>query len=108
MGLHAPSIRSDGSSPTATREGLEGLLRERKLDRTLTTTFPGRVGADEVVPFGVETLDARLLGGVPRGHVSELVGPVSSGRTSLALAWLGTATARGESVALLDTFRLFA
>ena len=40
MALHAP-IRSDLSSQTTTREGLEGLLRERKLDRTLTTTFPG-------------------------------------------------------------------
>src|SRR4029453_1208031 len=120
MALYAPSIRSDSSSSTATREGLEGLLRERKLDRPLTSTFPARVSAEEVVPFGVEALDAllypttqstcgglRVLGGLPRGHVSELVGPVSSGRTSLAWTWLGTATARGESAALIDTFDRF-
>jgi len=106
MALHAP-IRSDQSSQTATREGLEGLLRERKLDRTLTTTFPGRVSAEEVAPFGVDALDARLLGGLPRGQVSELIGPVSSGRTSLAWGWLGTATSRGESAALIDTFDRF-
>jgi hypothetical protein len=106
MALHAP-IRSNYSSQTATREGLEGLLRERKLDRTLTTTFPGRVSADEVAPFGVDALDTQLLGGLPRGQVSELVGPVSSGRTSLAWAWLGTATSQGESAALIDTFDRF-
>jgi hypothetical protein len=54
----------------------------------------------------VPALDARLAG-VPRGHVSELVGSASSGRTSLAWTWLGAATARGESVALIDTFDRF-
>ncbi len=86
------------------RERLEALLRERKLDRTLTTTLSGNIGADAVAPFGLAALDARLLGGLPRGHVSELIGPVSSGRTSLSWTWLGAATARGESVALVDTF----
>src|SRR5262245_51711282 len=86
---------------------IHALLSERKLDRTLTSTFPARVSADEVAPFGVDALDTRLVGGVPRGHVSELVGPVSSGRTSLAWTWLGAATARGESAALIDTFDRF-
>lgn len=86
-------------------EQVEALLRERKLDRTLTTTLPAS-GPDYIAGFGVPTLDARLAG-VPRGHVSELVGPVSSGRTSLAWTWLGAATARGESVGLLDTFDRF-
>ena len=89
------------------RERIESLLRERKLDRTLTTAIPGTIGADRVAPFGVAALDARLPGGLPRGHVSELIGPVSSGRTSLAWTWLGAATERGESVALIDTFDRF-
>jgi hypothetical protein len=46
-------------------------------------------------------------GGLPRGQVSELIGPVSSGRTSLAWTWLGAATSRGESGALIDTFDRF-
>lgn len=95
-------------SPALSREArVEALLRERKLDRTLTTAIPSRLGADAVAPFGLDALDARLLGGVPRGHVSELIGPASSGRTSLAWSWLGAATARGESVALIDTFDRF-
>jgi hypothetical protein len=86
---------------------VESLLRERKLDRTLTTAIPSTIGADAVAPFGIAALDARLPGGLPRGHVSELVGPVSSGRTSLAWTWLGAATERGESTALIDTFDRF-
>ena len=39
--------------------------------------------------------------------MSELIGPASSGRTSLAWTWLGAATMRGESVALIDTFDRF-
>ena len=86
---------------------VESLLRARKLDRTLTTAIPSSLGADRVAPFGLAGLDARLPGGLPRGHVSELIGPVSSGRTSLAWTWLGAATQRGESAALIDTFDRF-
>lgn len=94
------------TSPTP-RERLEVLLRTRKLDRTLTSALPDRLDADAVAPFGVAALDTQGLGGIPRGQLSELVGPASSGRTSLAWAWLGAATARGEEVALIDTFDRF-
>ncbi len=50
---------------------------------------------------------ARSAGGLPRGQVSEVVGPSSSGRTSVAWAALAAATRRGESVALVDTFDRF-
>jgi hypothetical protein len=104
--LHAP--QAFPVSQVLSREArVEALLRERKLDRTLTTAIPSRLGAEAVAPFGREALDGRLLGGIPRGQVSELTGPVSSGRTSLAWTWLGAATARGESVALIDTFDRF-
>lgn len=89
------------------RDGLEALLRARKLDRTLTTTLPGTLGADAVAAFGLQALDGQLQGGLPRGHVSELIGPTSSGRTTLAWTWLGAGTGRGESVALVDTFDRF-
>ena len=79
------------------RADLESLLRTRQLDRTLTTVLP-----PDVAPTGVTTLDAALGGGFPCGQLSELVGPRSSGRTSLLLHALATATARGELVALID------
>ena len=91
----------------AARAAVEALLRERKLDRTLTSTLPERLGEDAVAPLDTGALDRALAGGLPRGQVSEVVGPASSGRTSVAWAALAAATRRGESVALIDTFDRF-
>jgi recombination protein RecA len=91
----------------AARATVEALLRDRKLDRTLTSSLPECPGEDAVSPFGVEAIDRGLAGGLPRGHVSEVVGPASSGRTSLAWAAMAAATRRGEYVALVDTFDRF-
>jgi recombination protein RecA len=91
----------------AARAAVEALLRERKLDRTLTSTLPERLGEDAVAPLDAAALDRGLAGGLPRGQVSEVVGPSSSGRTSVAWAALAAATRRGESVALIDTFDRF-
>ena len=91
----------------AARPAVEALLRERKLDRTLTSTLPERLGDDAVAAVGTDALDRALSGGLPRGQVSEVVGPASSGRTSVAWAALAAATERGESVALIDTFDRF-
>jgi len=87
------------------RADLESLLRTRQLDRTLTTALPVATPSqdpDASAATGVDALDARLGGGLPRGQISELVGPRSSGRTSLMLQMLTAATARGEIVALVD------
>ena len=86
------------------RADLESLLRARQLDRTLTTALSQVDPRDEhaLAPSGISVLDARLGGGLPRGQLSELVGPRSSGRTSLLLQMMAAATARGELVALVD------
>ena len=89
------------------RAAVEALLKERKLDRTLTSNLPERLREDAVAPVGTDALDRALSGGLPRGEVSEVVGPASSGRTSIAWAALAAATERGESVALIDTFDRF-
>ncbi len=86
-------------------ESLQALLRKRKLDRTLTTVCPPT--AESFAPFHLEALDRVLRGGLPRGQTSEIVGPASSGRTSLGWAALSAATSRGELVALVDTFDRF-
>jgi hypothetical protein len=91
----------------AARAAVEALLREKKLDRTLTSTLPERLGEDAVAPLDSTALDRGLAGGLPRGQVSEVVGPSSSGRTSVAWAALAAATRRGESVAIIDTFDRF-
>ncbi len=85
------------------RADLESLLRVRRLDRTLTTALPGaRTRHGDTHTTGLDELDARLEGGLPRGHLSELVGPRSSGRLSVLLQLIAAATTRGELVALVD------
>jgi hypothetical protein len=86
------------------RAALESLLRTRQLDRTLTTAIPPGGAGDEytVGATGVETLDTRLDGGLPRGQLSEIIGHRTSGRMSLMLRMLASATARGELVAVVD------
>src|SRR5215510_11501605 len=88
------------------RVTLESALREKKLDRTLTTAVPPleRLDASELVATGVAALDACLHGGFPRGQVSEIAGPPSSGRTALLLALVAAATRQGEIAAIVDTF----
>jgi energy-coupling factor transporter ATP-binding protein EcfA2 len=44
---------------------------------------------------------------VPRGALTEIIGPASSGRTSLLCSLLAAATARQEVCALLDTQNTF-
>jgi len=63
------------------------LLRERTAPLTVST--------------GLASLDA-LTGGWPRGGLSEISGPASSGRTGVMLATLAGATRREEACALVD------
>ncbi|MGC8917555.1 MAG: hypothetical protein ACP5NF_11325, partial [Thermoanaerobaculum sp.] len=51
---------------------------------------------------GEEAMDALLGGGWPVGKVAELVGPASSGKTSLAVSTVTAATARGELACWVD------
>jgi recombination protein RecA len=92
----------------AARAALESLLRTRKLDVTLTTASAWRDGADDrLAATGLPQLDAALGGGLRRGHLSEIVGGRSSGRTTLLCRIFAEATARGEIVALVDTHDRF-
>src|SRR5262245_5643758 len=80
---------------------LESLLAARRLDATLARTEAPSI---PLVPTGIPSLDASLSGGWPRGEISEILGGPSSGRASVLCATLAAATARGEIVALVDTF----
>ncbi len=57
--------------------------------------------APEMVTSGIPALDA-LTGGLPRGCLTEICGPASSGRTSVLLAALAAATGRGEFCVVVD------
>ncbi len=96
----------------AARVHLESLLREKKLDVTLTHIRPAgdhRPALPIALPGGerYRELDQALGGGLPRGELSEIAGPRSSGRTTLMCAALASATTRDELAALIDTLDRF-
>ncbi|TVP76203.1 MAG: recombinase RecA [Gemmatimonadales bacterium] len=68
-----------------------------------------RMGVDgarvmiEAIPTGAVNLDAAIgVGGVPRGRISEIYGPESSGKTTLCLHVIANAQKRGGVAAFID------
>ena len=67
-----------------------------------------RLGDEEreeipVIPTGALSLDIALgVGGLPRGRVTEIYGPESSGKTTLALHAIAEAQKRGGNAAFID------
>ena len=55
----------------------------------------------QMVSSGIPAIDA-LTGGLPRGCLTEVCGPASSGRTTVLLAALAAATRRGEFCVVVD------
>ena len=62
--------------------------------------------APETISTGIAKIDA-LTGGLPRGCLTEIYGPASSGRTSFLLSTLAAATRRQEACALVDVSDAF-
>ncbi len=60
----------------------------------------------EVMSTGITSVNT-LTGGLPRGAITEIFGPASSGRTSLMLSLLAEAAAHEEVCALIDTSDAF-
>ncbi|MCP4704263.1 MAG: DNA recombination/repair protein RecA, partial [candidate division Zixibacteria bacterium] len=62
-----------------------------------------RVVPIDVIPTGSLTLDYALgVGGMPRGRVTEIYGPESSGKTTLALHFIAEAQKLGGIAAFID------
>lgn len=91
-------------------------IRHRYGSRALVKGKPATAtGSVPHIPTGFSTLDRALgIGGLPKGRVCELVGPATSGKTTLALKFLAQAQAgtpvqagigmpgRSEQVAYVD------
>jgi hypothetical protein len=90
------------------RARLESLLKDRQLDVTLTSASPlaptsaDALASADLAPTGDAAIDRALGGGLRRGHLSEIVGPRSTGRSAVACRALAEAAGRGELVALVD------
>src|SRR5690554_4201488 len=68
-----------------------------------------RMGVDgarvqvEAIPTGAINLDAAIgIGGIPRGRISEIYGPESSGKTTLCLHVIANAQKKGGVAAFID------
>ncbi len=67
-----------------------------------------RLGSNEhqnvpVIPTGILSIDLALgVGGFPRGRVTEIYGPESSGKTTLALHVIAEAQKQGGNAAFID------
>ncbi|HEY7513287.1 MAG TPA: hypothetical protein VIC87_02355 [Vicinamibacteria bacterium] len=85
----------------ATKAALEDLLRARRLQRD-GPPLRGEDRRRHPLPSGVGALDALLGGGFPRGELSEVHGPASSGRTGLVLSLFARTTRGGALAALVD------
>ncbi len=74
------------------------------LNAALTTTLGFRAHSQtrETLPTGLPSLDL-LIEGFPRGAISEILGPDSSGRTTLIHSLLAASTSKFEICAYVDT-----
>lgn len=87
--------------PSPVKLALEDLLRTRRLE----AEAPPLRGQDRRLTrlgTGIAPLDELLDGGFPRGALSEVHGPASSGRTGVAVALAARTTGVGSLVAWVD------
>jgi recombination protein RecA len=78
-----------------------------EIERALERRFPAALSPvprtiHEVWGTGIEGVDELLGGGLPVGAISEITGPGSSGRTSLALTFVAGRTEEDRSCAWVD------
>ncbi len=78
---------------------------ERQFGKGAVMRLGARGALDEVpiIPTGSIALDVALgIGGIPRGRVTEIFGPESSGKTTLALHIIAEAQSLGGVAAFID------
>jgi hypothetical protein len=87
-------------SAPALKKKLEELLKERRL----RSEAPPLHGERQTSPLasGIGPIDGLVNGGIPRGQLSEIHGPSSSGRTGIALSLVARSTVRGALAAWVD------
>ncbi|HYK21067.1 MAG TPA: hypothetical protein VEV42_10055 [Pyrinomonadaceae bacterium] len=83
------------------------LSRAEIADRFSDAFKPHEKTVVETLSTGIPEIDDST-GGMPRGAISEIYGPASSGRTSLMYSMLAHATTHEETCALVDTNDVFA
>jgi recombination protein RecA len=85
-------------SAAAIREQIESVLAMR-IPAALSV-LPR--SAPELLPTGIAEVDTMLGGGLPLGGVTEIIGPVCSGRSTLVFSVLAGITGQGAAAAYVD------
>jgi hypothetical protein len=88
-------------SPAERKRALEDLLRARRLQAD-APPLRGEEPPRRAIPTGIGEVDALVGGGLPRGALSQVHGPASSGRTGVLLGLVARVTRRGALAALVD------
>ena len=78
-----------------------------QIEQDLESRFPSALTPAprtirEVATTGIDAADDLLDGGLPVGAISEIVGPASSGRTTLTLSFVARRTSEGRVCAWVD------
>jgi recombination protein RecA len=96
------SAKKPASNGSAIAQVVQSTIKNQQSTIPLTSASRLEIRpAPEMVTSGIPVLDA-LTGGLPRGCLTEIFGPASSGRTTVLLAALAAATRRGEYCAVID------
>ena len=91
---------------------MKQVLAKGQIERELTSRFGAvfKIGEKPSAHFlssGVPEIDTLTGGGMPRGAITEICGPTSSGRISTLVAALACATGNNEICAVVDTMDSF-
>ena len=97
------------AKPTRTSEGTKALdLALSAINKQFGSGAIMRLGESTkqdiaVIPTGCPSIDLALgVGGLPRGRISEIYGPESSGKTTLCLALIAQAQRAGGNAVFID------
>lgn len=98
---------AEKNKPMTREEALEQALK--KIEKDFGKGSIMRLGEAKanmniaVIPTGILSLDIALgVGGLPRGRITELYGPESSGKTTVALHMIAEAQKQGGVAAFID------
>jgi hypothetical protein len=92
---------AEGRPPKPVRRSGDAAFADPRLAGITSASRLDIRPAPQMASSGVAAIDA-LAGGLPRGCLTEICGPASSGRTTLLFATLAAATRRGEFCAVVD------
>jgi recombination protein RecA len=100
--VHVSNLGEYKANMTNAATILRSQIEAALADRIPSALTPVARTVREVIPTGIAAIDAVLGGGLPVGSVTELVGAECSGRTTLALSFLGQLTKAERVCAWID------